>query len=106
MSAMEQDVDARRLDNVDGVDADDAVCSWTTVYSYTVGFVIEELAVYPRPGERDKRYDPSSVLGGSMQRSSPLRSPLANTAFGNFDERFENGLQMILSGRKQSLRRK
>jgi hypothetical protein len=28
----------------------DAVLGWQTVYSYVIGFVIEEQAVHPRPG--------------------------------------------------------
>ncbi|MFC3448844.1 TetR/AcrR family transcriptional regulator C-terminal domain-containing protein [Amycolatopsis speibonae] len=54
-----------------------------TVYSYVVGFTIEEQAVYPVPGERDPRYD------------------ILNTAWV-FDEdvegRFGDGLTMVLNG--------
>jgi TetR/AcrR family transcriptional regulator, tetracycline repressor protein len=84
----------------------DAVCSWTTVYSYTIGFVIEEQTVYLRPGERDKRYDPSRRARRIDAKKFPLALAAGKQAFGNFDQNFENGLQMILSGIEQSLQRK
>ncbi|AUI63783.1 TetR/AcrR family transcriptional regulator C-terminal domain-containing protein [Amycolatopsis sp. BJA-103] len=54
-----------------------------TVYSYVIGFTIEEQAVYPVPGERDPRYDTTSTVWV-------------------FDEdvegRFGDGLTMVLDG--------
>jgi len=40
-----------------GFSVRDAVRGYFAVYSYTVGFTIEEQAVYPRPGERNEQYD-------------------------------------------------
>ncbi|KAA9166651.1 TetR family transcriptional regulator [Amycolatopsis acidicola] len=51
-----------------------------TVYSYVVGFTIEEQAVYPVPGERDERYADTGVLSG------------------NVDEAFAAGLELVLAG--------
>ncbi|EMD21687.1 TetR/AcrR family transcriptional regulator C-terminal domain-containing protein [Amycolatopsis azurea] len=54
-----------------------------TVYSYVVGFTIEEQAVYPVPGERDPRYD---IL------------PTAWVFDEDVEGRFGDGLTMVLDG--------
>ncbi|WP_410659024.1 TetR/AcrR family transcriptional regulator C-terminal domain-containing protein [Amycolatopsis sp. lyj-112] len=54
-----------------------------TVYSYVVGFVIEEQAVYPFPGERDPRYD---VV------------PTVWVFDEDVEGRFSDGLSMVLHG--------
>jgi AcrR family transcriptional regulator len=81
----------------------DAVCGFTTVYNYTVGFTIEEQAVQPLPGERNPQYD----LGQRANRIDGQKFPLALAAgeevFTNFDDRFERGLRLILSGLEHSL---
>jgi AcrR family transcriptional regulator len=57
-----------------------------TVYSYVIGFVIEEQAVTPVPGERDPRYnDVATEL---------VRTLTTDDA----DERFRDGLDMVLLG--------
>ena len=74
-----------------------ALCAFKTIYCYTVGFTIEEQAVYPKPGKRDPRYG----LTRRAQRIDPKRFPLAVAAgkeMYNFDERFEEGLQIIIRG--------
>ncbi|WP_290058079.1 TetR/AcrR family transcriptional regulator C-terminal domain-containing protein [Amycolatopsis solani] len=58
-----------------------------TVYSYVVGFTIEEQAVYPKPGELDERY----------------RSAEAGDLLADVDARFEDGLAMVLSGARRWL---
>jgi TetR/AcrR family tetracycline transcriptional repressor len=80
-----------------GFSARDAMCAFKTIYSYTVGFTIEEQAVLPKPGKRDPRYD----LTRRAQRIDPKRFPLALAAgqeMYDFDERFESGLQVIIRG--------
>lgn len=54
-----------------------AIQALFTVYSYTIGFTIEEQAVYPTPGERDERY-----------------------VFENGELRFEDGLATMMLGIK------
>jgi len=74
-----------------------SMAALSTIYSYVVGFVIEEQAVCPRPGERDEFY-------GSQQRSQRVdgdKFPLALQAgdlFSNFDQHFETGLKLIVAG--------
>lgn len=69
----------------------------STIYSYVVGFVIEEQAVCPRPGERDEFYGPEQ----RSQRIDSEKFPLALQAgdlFSNFDRHFEEGLKLIILG--------
>jgi TetR/AcrR family tetracycline transcriptional repressor len=74
-----------------------SMAALSTIYSYVVGFVIEEQAVYPRPGERDEFYDPQQ----RSQRVDGDKFPLALQAgdlFSNFDQHFETGLKLIVAG--------
>ncbi|MCR6487714.1 TetR/AcrR family transcriptional regulator C-terminal domain-containing protein [Amycolatopsis sp. OK19-0408] len=60
-----------------------------TVYSYVVGFTIEEQAVYPVPGQLDERY----------------RTEAAGDLLADVGSRFDDGLEMVLSGARQWLER-
>jgi TetR/AcrR family transcriptional regulator, tetracycline repressor protein len=69
----------------------------STIYSYAVGFVIEEQAVFPRPGVRDEFYGPQQ----RGRRIDGEKFPLAHQAgdlFSNFDRHFEEGLKLIMAG--------
>jgi TetR/AcrR family tetracycline transcriptional repressor len=70
-----------------GLDERRAAQALFTVYSYVVGFTIEEQAVYPMPGQLDERY----------------RSAEAGDLLADVGSRFEDGLQMVLSGARQWL---
>lgn len=70
-----------------GLDARRVAQALFTVYSYVVGFTIEEQAVYPKPGELDERY----------------RTEVAGDLLADVDSRFEDGLGMVLSGARQWL---
>jgi AcrR family transcriptional regulator len=76
----------------------DAVLGWQTVYSYVVGFVIEEQAVRPSPGETDPRYELDRRAG----RIDPERFPLSHAAgpegFADPEDRFARGLDLITAG--------
>ena len=75
-----------------------AVTALTTIYCYVVGFVIEEQAVFPMPGERNDFYN----VEKRSERIDPDKLPLARNAgeflFSDFDRRFNNGLKLIVSG--------
>ncbi len=74
-----------------------SMAALSTIYSYVVGFVIEEQAVCPRPGERDEFYGPQQ----RGQRIDAGKFPLALQAgdlFSNFDQHFETGMKLIISG--------
>jgi AcrR family transcriptional regulator len=91
------DVSLRKLVDA-GFSLRDAVCGFSTVYNYTVGFTIEEQAVHPLPGKPNEQYD----LGRRAKRIDGERFPLALAAgeevFTGFDDRFERGVQLIISG--------
>ncbi|WP_103515392.1 TetR/AcrR family transcriptional regulator C-terminal domain-containing protein [Streptomyces sp. SM10] len=73
-----------------------AVRAGTTVNAYTMGFVTEEQGVQPMPDERREGYDVD-------ERAERLeRYPLAAAAgaeiFTHYDERFEDGLWIVVAG--------
>lgn len=81
-----------------GFTAETASAALGTVYSYTVGHAIEEQAVRPPPGDRDRYYDPQE----RRKRLDPARQPtvaaLNDTAFADPDASFDDGLQVIVDG--------
>jgi TetR/AcrR family transcriptional regulator, tetracycline repressor protein len=74
----------------------DAVRGLNTIYCYTIGFTIEEQAVHPMPGERNEQYDPATRAERAAE--APLVRDTGEEVLGNFDERFEHGLQVIIRG--------
>ncbi len=89
---------ALRILTAAGFSLRDAANGLATIYSYTIGFAIEEQAVHPLPGERSAQYNPAARAA----RIDPEKYPLALAAgaemFAGFDERFEHGLRVILAG--------
>lgn len=77
--------------------ADAGQVLWT-VQSYTVGFVIEEQAVYPRPGQRDERYDLDRRTERMADEHVPLAAAAGASMFSDFDARYRRGLRAIISG--------
>ncbi len=75
----------------------DAARAWATAYSYTIGFVIEEQAVYPMPGERDPRYD-LAERAERMGEANPSAAALGEEIFTGYDEGFETGLSIVMTG--------
>lgn len=70
-----------------GLDEGRASRATFTVYCFVIGYVIEEQAVRPMPGEFDERY----------------RESAGEAVLGDADARFEDGLAMVLSGARQWL---
>ncbi|MEV7099249.1 TetR/AcrR family transcriptional regulator C-terminal domain-containing protein [Amycolatopsis sp. NPDC051045] len=70
-----------------GLDEARASRATFTVYCFVIGYVIEEQAVRPMPGEFDERY----------------RESAGEAVLGDADARFEDGLSMVLSGARQWL---
>lgn len=70
----------------------------STIYNYTLSFVIEEQAVFPRPGERSPQYD----LAQRSARLDPKEFPLLRRSgpilFDKFDRRYKEGLELMLRG--------
>jgi AcrR family transcriptional regulator len=84
------------------IDADfpvrDAMRGFMLIYYFTVGFTIEEQAVYPRPGERNKQYDLTTRAESIASAEFPLALAAGEELLARFDERFEHGLQVIITG--------
>ena len=75
-----------------------AVVGVGVLYSYTVGFVIEEQATQSAPGQPDPHYD----VKAREERVGKDRFPLAAAAgaemFTRHDERFREGLNVVITG--------
>ncbi|MEV6973302.1 TetR/AcrR family transcriptional regulator C-terminal domain-containing protein [Kitasatospora sp. NPDC093806] len=85
-----------------GFELADAVQAFTTAYAYTVGFVIEEQAVHPVPGERAPGYDPEQRAAGIAPEYA-LAAEAGRDLFGDFERRFERGLAIIVAGVEATL---
>ncbi|OEV09584.1 TetR/AcrR family transcriptional regulator C-terminal domain-containing protein [Streptomyces nanshensis] len=67
------------------------------VFAFTEGFVIEQQAVEPMPGERDPGYDVAARTEAFGPRY-PLAAQAGEELFGDFDARFEEGLAAVVAG--------
>lgn len=70
----------------------------STVYNYTLSFVIEEQAVFPRPGERSKQYDIQRRSDTLSSEALPLMRQAGPILFDRFERRYKEGLALILQG--------
>jgi AcrR family transcriptional regulator len=70
----------------------------STIYNYTLSSVMEEQAVFPRPGERSPHYD----IAKRNDKLDPTEFPILRKSgailFDNFDRRYREGLRLILRG--------
>ncbi|MFE2726355.1 TetR/AcrR family transcriptional regulator C-terminal domain-containing protein [Kitasatospora sp. NPDC059327] len=80
-----------------GFELADAVQAFTTAYAYTIGFVIEEQAVHPVPGERAPGYDPAE-RAAAIDPAHGLAAAAGLDFFGGFEQRFERGLAVVVAG--------
>ncbi|MFJ1898286.1 TetR/AcrR family transcriptional regulator C-terminal domain-containing protein [Streptomyces sp. NPDC088115] len=73
-----------------------AIRAGTTAYSYTMGFVSEEQGVRPMPDQRREGFD----VAERAERLAryPLAAAAGSEIFANYDERFEDGLRLIIAG--------
>lgn len=70
----------------------------STIYNYTLSFVMEEQVVYPRPGERSPHYDIAKRNASLDPREFPILRRSGAILFNNFDRRYKEGLHLILRG--------
>ena len=70
----------------------------STIYSYTLSFVMEEQAVYPRPHERSPRYDIAKRNSRLDANEFPILRQSGPILFDKFDRRYKEGLELILRG--------
>jgi AcrR family transcriptional regulator len=90
------EVPLRRLTGA-GFSLADAVSAWSTLYSYVVGFTIEEQAVHPG-GRTDPRYQPETRGRRIDAERFPLTHQAGAVQFGDFDKRFDQGVRIIVGG--------
>jgi len=81
-----------------------SVVNMGALYSYVVGFLIEEQSVHLARGESDPRYD----LAHRERRIDKERFPLAHAAgavmFDDHDTRFMEGVSLIVMGMAATIR--
>jgi TetR/AcrR family transcriptional regulator, tetracycline repressor protein len=77
-----------------------AVVLLSTIYNYTLSFVIEEQAVFPTPGERSPRYSLEARNARLDPALFPYHRQATSILFDHYDRRFREGLQLILQGAK------
>jgi TetR/AcrR family transcriptional regulator, tetracycline repressor protein len=78
----------------------------STIYNYTISFVMEEQAVFPRPGERSAQYDLIKRNAQLDAAKLPILRQAGAILFDQFDRRYKEGLNLILRGAQHSRRRK
>lgn len=81
-----------------GFSVADAAQALHTIYCYTIGFVIEEQAVHPRPGERAPQYDVARRTARLKDKDLPKAVAAGPVMFEAFDARFTRGLAAIVAG--------
>jgi TetR/AcrR family transcriptional regulator, tetracycline repressor protein len=77
-----------------------AVIVLSTIYNYTLSSVMEEQAVFPRPGERSPLYDVAQRNARLDGREFPILRQAGAILFHKFDRRYKEGLRLILVGAK------
>jgi AcrR family transcriptional regulator len=75
----------------------------STVYNYTLNFVIEEQAVFPRPGERSEQYNLQRRSENLSSEPLPLMRQAGPILFDRFERRYKEGLALILQGARSQL---
>jgi len=77
-----------------------AVVLLSTIYNYTLSFVTEEQAVFPRPNERSPHYDIAARNAKIDPKEFPILRQSGVILFDKFDRRYQEGLDLILGGAK------
>jgi len=75
-----------------------AVTLLSAVYTFTVSFVIEEQAVFPKPGERSPAYDIEVRKTRLDPDAFPLLREAGEVLFDRFDQRFDESIDLMLRG--------
>ncbi|MET9363403.1 TetR/AcrR family transcriptional regulator C-terminal domain-containing protein [Streptomyces sp. NPDC006632] len=80
----------------EGWELRDAVRAGTLAYAYTMGFVAEEQGSAPRPEERGEPFDVAARA--ERLAAYPLAAAAGPHLFTSYDERFEEGLTVLVAG--------
>jgi len=70
----------------------------STILNYTLSFVMEEQAVFPRPGERNPQYSLEARNDHLDPALFPFHRQASSILFDRYDRRFREGLDLILRG--------
>ena len=76
----------------------------STIYNYTLSFVMEEQAVFPMPGKRSEQYDMQERNEQLSEVALPLMRQAGPILFDRFERRYKEGLDLILQGAACQLR--
>lgn len=77
-----------------------AVVLFSTIYNYTLSFVMEEQAVFPAPGKRSAHYSIEERNARLDPTVFPFHRRTSSILFDHYDRRFREGLQLITDGAK------
>jgi TetR/AcrR family transcriptional regulator, tetracycline repressor protein len=75
-----------------------AVVLLSTVYTFTVSFVIEEQAVFPMEGKRSPAYDLRKRNAELNAKKFPLLRQSGAILFDHFEQRYKDSLNLIVRG--------
>ncbi len=75
-----------------------AVVLGSTIYNYTLSFVMEEQAVFPTPGKRAPHYSIEERNARLDPIVFPFHRQTSSILFDRYDRRFREGLELILQG--------
>jgi TetR/AcrR family tetracycline transcriptional repressor len=81
-----------------------AVVLLSTIYNYTLSFVMEEQAVFPTPGKRSEQYDIRTRDDRLSGEALALMRQAGPILFDRFERRYKEGLDLILQGAACQLR--
>jgi TetR/AcrR family transcriptional regulator, tetracycline repressor protein len=70
----------------------------SAIYNYTLSFVMEEQAVFPRPNERSPDYDIAERNAKLDPEEFPILRQSGSILFDRFERRFKEGLDLIVRG--------
>jgi TetR/AcrR family tetracycline transcriptional repressor len=76
----------------------------STIYNYTLNFVMEEQAIFPMPGKRSKQYDIQERNEKLSGVALPLMRQAGPILFDRFERRYKEGLDLIMQGAACQLR--
>jgi TetR/AcrR family transcriptional regulator, tetracycline repressor protein len=96
------EVNLRRLVDV-GFTLRQAVVGLSSLYSFTIGFVIEEQATELGPGKPNPQYDLAAREKRVSKELYPLASAAGAEVFQHHDARFAEGMALIIAGMSASL---
>ncbi|MFD4597160.1 TetR/AcrR family transcriptional regulator C-terminal domain-containing protein [Streptomyces sp. NPDC058464] len=85
-----------RLTTEAGFTLAQAAAAGRTVNAYTIGFVTEEQGVEPLPGQRREGYDVDERA--RILADFPLSAAAGRELFTDYDDQFEEGLELVITG--------